>query len=42
MNNINQLVASSDKYAVVVGVLFIILIGISITLIHISKKINKQ
>lgn len=41
MDKINQLVAISDKYIVVLGVLFIIFIGISLTLIHISKQIKK-
>lgn len=41
MDKINQLVTISDKYIVVLAVLFIILIGISITLLHISKQIKK-
>jgi hypothetical protein len=41
MDKINQLVAISDKYIVVLAVLFIIFIGISIALIHISKQIKK-
>jgi len=41
MENINQIVANSDKFAVVVAILFIIFSGISITLFHISKQIKK-
>lgn len=42
MQNLNQWVASSDKFAVVVLVLFIIFLGVSATLLHLSHKINKK
>lgn len=37
----NQIVIDSNKYAVVVAVLLIILIGIFFMLFNISRKINK-
>lgn len=43
MNNyINELVLKSDKYAVVIAVLFVIFSFVSFVLIHISKKINQK
>lgn len=39
---INNLVLESNKYAVVIAVLFIIFICISIMLLYITKKINQN
>lgn len=41
MESLNQWVMNSDKFAVVVIVLFIIFLGISATLLHISKQLKK-
>lgn len=41
MEGLNQWVTNSDKFAVVVIVLFIIFLGISATLLHISKQLKK-
>lgn len=41
MESLNHWVVNSDKFAVVVIVLSIIFIGISVSLLHITKQLKK-